>query len=84
MPGVERFVFFTRNLLLCAGMTLVGPLDAPARHRARLDPSEPIFTQRSFVEKNIELDTGWEKQPNSDGGTDPAGRRGARGRGAAG
>jgi len=33
-----------------------------AHHRARLDPGEPIFTQRSFVEKNIELDVGWTGQ----------------------
>ena len=32
---------------------------------ARTDPTEPIFTQRSFVEKNVELDTGWARSPGS-------------------
>ncbi len=68
MPRIERVLFVTQTLLLCAAITVVvGPVDAHGRHRARSDPTEPIFTQRSFVEKNIELDTGWEKQPASDG-----------------
>lgn len=35
-------------------------LPAAAHHRARLDPTEPLFTQRSFLERNLELDTTWE------------------------
>jgi hypothetical protein len=41
------------------------PATAWSRHLARTDPTEPIFTQRSFVEKNIELDTGWARAPGS-------------------
>jgi hypothetical protein len=37
------------------------PLPACGRHLARLDPTEPIFTQRAFVEKDLELDTTWDK-----------------------
>jgi hypothetical protein len=67
MPGVKRLVFFTRTLLLCGVMMHVRPPAASAHHRARLDPTEPIFTERSFVEKNLELDTGWEKQDGGNG-----------------
>jgi hypothetical protein len=35
-------------------------LSAAAHHRARLDPTEPLFTERSFLERNLELDTEWE------------------------
>lgn len=48
-------------------MVSLSPPAASAHHRARLDPTEPIFTQRSFVEKNLELDTGWEKQDGGNG-----------------
>jgi len=37
---------------------LVAASPAQANHRAREDPSEPIFTQRAFVERNLELDLG--------------------------
>jgi hypothetical protein len=59
MPGTERVAFFTAGLLLCGMMGGGSPPAARAHHRARLDPTEPIFTQRSFVEKNLELDSGW-------------------------
>lgn len=38
-----------------------------AGHLAREDPVEPIFTERAFIEKNLELDIGIE---NGDGGVD--------------
>jgi hypothetical protein len=51
-------------LLVSAVAPLVRPSAAWGRHLARLDPTEPIFTQRAFVEKNLELDTTWEKPPD--------------------
>lgn len=44
-------------VLLSALLVSVAP--AAARHRARADPAEPIFTQRPFIEKDLELDLGW-------------------------
>jgi hypothetical protein len=41
------------------------PATAWSRHLARTDPTEPIFTQRSFVEKNVELDTSWDRASGS-------------------
>lgn len=32
------------------------PTETVARHRARLDPTEPVFTRRAFVQKDVELD----------------------------
>jgi hypothetical protein len=40
-------------VLVVASLT---PTDAVARHRARLDPTEPVFTRRAFVQKDVELD----------------------------
>src|SRR6516225_1223322 len=48
-------------LLACGALTTLCPSPAWCRHLARLDPTEPIFTQRAFVEKNLELDTSWDK-----------------------
>lgn len=47
-------------LLWCAAAAPAG-----ARHLARTDPTEPIFSQRAFVEKNLELDASWDKSPGS-------------------
>jgi hypothetical protein len=59
------------DLLICPllflGALMAVPSAAAAHHRARVDPSEPIFTQRPFIEKDLELDVGWEKQKGSDG-----------------
>lgn len=44
---------------------LLHPSAAWSRHLARTDPTEPIFTQRSFVEKNVEFDTSWGRAPGS-------------------
>ena len=41
----------------------VHPSAAWSRHLARLDPTEPTFTRRAFVEKNLELDTTWDRAP---------------------
>jgi hypothetical protein len=43
--------------IACA-LVLAAPARTSARHIAREDPSEPIFTQRSFIERNLELDFG--------------------------
>jgi hypothetical protein len=59
------FIFLLPLLLALAGAAAL-PLDASARHLARLDPTEPIFTQRSFVESDLELDVGWEHDSGSD------------------
>jgi hypothetical protein len=53
------------SLLAYSGTLLLHPSAAWSRHLARTDPTEPIFTQRSFVEKNVELDTGWARAPGS-------------------
>lgn len=53
------------SLLGCSGALLLHPSAAWSRHLARTDPTEPIFTQRSFVEKNVELDTSWGRAPGS-------------------
>jgi len=50
----------TLLLLSTALAPAVAALPALAHHRARLDPTEPLFTERSFLEKNLELDTTWE------------------------
>jgi hypothetical protein len=45
------------DLVACAvAIAIAGP--AAARHVAREDPSEPIFTERAFIERNVELDVG--------------------------
>src|SRR5262245_56711850 len=49
------------QLLLAAVGIVIHPALAWGRHLARLDPTEPIFTQRAFVETNLELDTTWDK-----------------------
>jgi hypothetical protein len=56
------------SLLACSGALLVHPSAALSRHLARTDPTEPIFTQRAFVEKNVELDTSWSRTPGSQHG----------------
>jgi hypothetical protein len=58
----DRFIV----LLVLSATAAALPLDASARHLARLDPTEPIFTQRSFVEGDLELDVGWEHESSSD------------------
>jgi len=50
-------------LVTCATAGALLPSPAWSRHLARLDPTEPIFTQRAFVEKNLELDSSWDKLP---------------------
>jgi hypothetical protein len=57
----------TTVLLLASLVSWIAPPLARAHHRARLDPTEPIFTERSFVERNLELDTLWEKRASSNG-----------------
>jgi len=54
-------------LLSTALAPSVGVLPAAAHHRARLDPTEPLFTERSFVERNLELDTTWEHRADGNG-----------------
>lgn len=49
-----------------AGLLLLLPSTLWAGHVARLDPAEPIFTQRSFVESHVELDVEWSKQSDGD------------------
>jgi len=66
-PGIRarcalRFRGVAVLRLLVVALALA-PAAASGRHLARLDPTEPLFTQRAFVEKNLELDTGWEKPP---------------------
>jgi len=56
----------TLLLLSTALAPTVGVVPALAHHRARLDPTEPLFTQRSFLEKNVELDTTWEHDADAD------------------
>jgi hypothetical protein len=51
--------------LLAATVVVVFAGPACARHRARTDPAEPIFTQRPFIEKDLELDVGWERDSGS-------------------
>ncbi len=51
-------------VLLAWALILVAPETARGRHRARLDPAEAIFTQRPFVEKDLEISVGWEKASN--------------------
>jgi hypothetical protein len=41
-----------------AAICAVAAESAQANHVAREDPPEPIFTQRSFLERNVELDLG--------------------------
>lgn len=55
-------------LLLAASLLLLGR-DAAANHIAREDPSEPIFTQRAFVERNLELDVGLTREDGDAGET---------------
>jgi hypothetical protein len=52
-------------LLVPSLASVLHPATAWSRHLARTDPTEPIFTQRSFVEKNIELDTSWGRASGS-------------------
>jgi hypothetical protein len=52
--------------LLSALIAVVCAPPACARHRARKDPAEPIFTQRPFIEKDLELDLGWERHGDAD------------------
>src|SRR5262245_7563016 len=54
-------------LLVGLAASALQPACAWGRHLARGDPTEPIFTQRAFVEKNVELDSGWDRVPGSDG-----------------
>jgi hypothetical protein len=51
--------------LLSAAAVVVFAGRADARHLARTDPAEPIFTQRPFIEKDLELDVGWERDGGS-------------------
>jgi len=52
-------------LLASFAATALHPAAAWGRHLARTDPTEPIFTQRSFVEKDIELTSTWVRAPGS-------------------
>jgi len=54
-------------LLVGSAASALRPACAWGRHLARGDPTEPIFTQRAFVEKNIELDSGWDRAPGTYG-----------------
>ena len=51
--------------LLSTAVAIVFAEPVRARHRARTDPAEPIFTQRPFIEKDLELDVGWERGSGS-------------------
>src|SRR5262249_32293561 len=55
-------------LLASFAATALHPPAAWSRHLARTDPTEPIFTQRSFVEKDIELTSTWVRAPGSNSG----------------
>jgi hypothetical protein len=57
------------GILLLAGAAIATLCPSPAwsRHLARLDPTEPIFTQRAFVEKNLEFETSWDKASAGNG-----------------
>jgi hypothetical protein len=55
-----------RGIVVLLSALLVSVPPAAARHRARLDPAEPIFTQRPFIEKDLELDLGWARDAGSD------------------
>lgn len=60
--------FLSCRLIVCllsAVVAIVLAEPARARHRARTDPAEPIFTQRPFIEKDLELDVGWERASGS-------------------
>lgn len=46
--------------------TLLLAESVAARHRAWEDPAEPIFTQRPFIEKDLELDVGWTDDDGDD------------------
>lgn len=55
----ETFLAFVRIVVLPLALSLL-PSEVFARHIARLDPTEPIFTQRCFLENEIELDSEWD------------------------
>ena len=48
------------GILACASST------AFANHVAREDPPEPIFTERAFIENDVELDTGVDRDSDGD------------------
>lgn len=67
VSSCRRFAIL--DLLLGSILLFGGPLsteEACARHLARLDPTEPIFTERAFVEGDLEIDAGWEHQGDAD------------------
>ena len=47
---------FRQGDLARSAASVLHPATAWSRHLARTDPTEPIFTQRSFVEKNVGKD----------------------------
>ena len=55
-------VFLLAGSVACSALH---PTLAWGRHLARTDPTEPIFTQRAFVEKNVELDSSWDRASGS-------------------
>ena len=66
LPDALRARPLRSTLLVLAAVAAVAlqPPAACARHLARLDPTEPIFTQRAFVETNLELDSSWDHVPD--------------------
>jgi len=52
---VQRSISSFRVIL---GLLLAAPATTLAGHIAREDPAEPIFTERSFIERNAEVDIG--------------------------
>ncbi len=52
----------SRAAAVTAALALAAPATAPAGHIAREDPSEGIFTERPFIERDLELDVGVGRQ----------------------
>jgi len=65
MQGIGVRPRLVALVLVACSAACALPARVWGRHLARTDPTEPLFTQRSFVEKNIELDSSWVRAPGS-------------------
>ena len=66
MPRRLAAFRFICHLLLGLALTTLAAATAGAKRIARLSPTEPIFTEKAFLEKSIEFDASWSSQDDGD------------------
>lgn len=66
MPRRLAAFRFICHLFLGLALATLAAATAGAKRIARLSPTEPIFTEKAFLEKSIEFDASWSSQDDGD------------------